>query len=228
MDPTAIGAVAALDDPVRHRLHAYVRRCGRPVTREEAAAAVGISKKLAAFHLDKLVDAGLLRAGVATGDRPRNVGRAPKTYRPATDAVSVSVPARTYQDLAEILIDVVAEGQSGAESLQARRHVARTRGRRVAENAERPRGRLGSERALTAVEGLLAERGYEPYRPEPQCVRMRNCPFHPLAARAPDLVCGINVDYVGGMVEGLGANDVISAELSPREGECCVEVRPRS
>ena len=57
-------------------------------------------------------------------------------------------------------------------------------------------------------------------------MRLRNCPFHPMAARAPGLVCGLNHAYLGGVVEGLGAGDRVVAELVPREGECCVELRP--
>jgi predicted ArsR family transcriptional regulator len=64
-DP-AIRAVAALDDELRRGMYAFIRKARRPVTREEAAASVGISRKLAAFHLDKLVEVGLLRTGCRT------------------------------------------------------------------------------------------------------------------------------------------------------------------
>src|SRR4051794_4597364 len=73
----AIATIAALDDQVRARLYATVRAAGGPVTREQAAAEVGISRKLAAFHLEKLVDAGLLDSGPDIRI-PRRVGRAPK------------------------------------------------------------------------------------------------------------------------------------------------------
>ncbi|HET9140843.1 MAG TPA: transcriptional regulator, partial [Actinophytocola sp.] len=67
--------------------------------------------------------------------------------------------------------------------------------------------------------------GFEPTRPTPTCVRLRNCPFHPLAAKAPELVCGINHAYLGGFLAGLHATTV-DAVLAPRPGECCVELRP--
>ncbi len=222
----AIGAIAVLDDPVRKNLYGVVRRAGRPMTREEAAAAAGISRNLAAFHLDKLVAAGLLRSGFDAGDRPRQVGRTPKTYVPSAEAVQVSVPARAYQDLAEILLDAVTAESTGTAGEAARREAARERGRDAGRSAVRPRGRLGPERALTAVEAALDERGYEPYRPEPDCVRMRNCPFHPLAARSPEVVCGINVEFCSGLLEGMDAG-AVRAVLAPREGECCVEIRRR-
>ncbi|MBA3233456.1 MAG: helix-turn-helix domain-containing protein [Propionibacteriales bacterium] len=224
----AIGAVAALDDSVRSRLYAYVRRSGQAVTREQAADAVGISRKLAAFHLDKLVVAGLLRSGTL-GSRARQVGRAPKVYEPVVDAVQVSVPARTHDELAAILIDAVVTQRPGENAADARRRVAAEQGRIAAGSVDRHemRGRLGPERALTLVESVLDDRGYEPYRPGAGCIRLRNCPFHPLAERAPELVCGINEAFLGGLIDGLGA-DPLKAVFAPAAQECCVEVRRRS
>src|SRR3954447_20898917 len=94
MDRAAVAAIAALDDDVRRGLYEHVRGAGAPVTREEAATAVGISRKLAAFHLDKLVELGLLRSGF--GPRSdRRVGRAPRLYQPATQDIAVRVPERS-------------------------------------------------------------------------------------------------------------------------------------
>ena len=80
--PDAIHAVAALDDTLRRGMYDHIRKARAPVSRDQAAAAVGISRKLAAFHLDRLVDAGLLEVSFAppAGAEPR-IGRAPKRYR---------------------------------------------------------------------------------------------------------------------------------------------------
>ena len=67
--------LAVLSEEMRWRLYALVRAAHRPVSREEAAASTGISRKLAAFHLDKLVSAGLLRARYYVPPGPRRVGR---------------------------------------------------------------------------------------------------------------------------------------------------------
>ena len=75
------------------------------------------------------------------------------------------------------------------------------------------------------VSEALAEHGFEPYRAD-SAIRMRNCPFHPLATREPDLVCGINRAYLDGILEGVGADRRMIAELAPRAGECCVQIRP--
>ena len=46
-------------------LYLIVRSHERPVSRDEAAPAASISRKLAAFHLDKLADRGLLTCSYA-------------------------------------------------------------------------------------------------------------------------------------------------------------------
>ena len=223
MDRAAVAAIAALDDDVRRALYEHVRAAHEPVTREAAAAAVGISRKLAAFHLDRLVEAGLLRSGFESG-RVRRVGRAPRVYQRADAEIAVQVPERTPDVLAAILVDAVA-GQRAAAARSI--DVAREHGRALgaaSREAVRP-GRLGVERARTLLQDVLAREGFEPYRDGPE-LRLRNCPFHPLAQRDPQFVCGLNHAYLTGLVEGLGADGPIAAELAPRSGECCVALRP--
>ncbi len=224
-DP-AISAVAALDDALRQGMYAYIRRARRPVTRDEAAASVGISRKLAAFHLDKLVDAGLLRARYEAVGGIRKVGRTPKVYEPTETDIRVTIPERRHEVLADILMDAVLAEREEESARQAAVRVAGRRGEEIgaAERARAKPGRLGAERALTLLEGLLARHGFEPGRESPTCVRLRNCPFHPLAARAPELVCGVNHAFLDGMLTGLEASRV-RAVLVPRPGECCVELR---
>jgi predicted ArsR family transcriptional regulator len=219
----SITAVAALGDPVRRRLHDVVRSAPTPVTREQAAQAVGISRKLAAFHLDKLVAVGLLRVAERR-QLPARVGRAPKLYAPVDAAVSVSVPARSHDELAAILVDAVSA--SGDAVQEACRRSATDRGRARGAAARTTDPSPTNEPSLAKVERCLLEHGYEPYRDDPSAVRLRNCPFHPLAQQQPALVCAINVSFVDGLIDGLRVDDV-EAALVPTPGECCVEVRTR-
>jgi predicted ArsR family transcriptional regulator len=220
-----IGAVAALDDDLRRNMYWFIRRAGRPVTRDEAAEHVGISRKLAAFHLDKLVDTGLLRAHYEYVGAIRRVGRAPKVYEPAEIEVRVSIPERRHEILAEILMQAVLTEATGESARDATLRVAGDRGTATGrEIRERLRpGRLGAERAITLLAATLGEQGFEPARTAPACLRLRNCPFHPLAARAPDLVCSLNHAYLTGLLHGLEA-DAVHADLAPAAGECCVEI----
>jgi predicted ArsR family transcriptional regulator len=138
-------------------IYAWARRQGRPVTRDEAAAHLGFSRKLAAFHLDKLVAAGLLTARVGQPVEPRRVGRPPKTYEPADAEIQVSVPARRYDLVAQILIDAVVQAEAaGVRARDATLLAARSHGADLG-RAERTRlrgGAIGPERTLSLVEPL--------------------------------------------------------------------------
>jgi predicted ArsR family transcriptional regulator len=220
-----MAAAAVLTDDLRSRMYAFIRRADGPVTRDEVAAEVGISRKLAAFHLDKLAAAGLLRTSFAQPGGLRRVGRTPKRYEPAEIDVQVSIPPREHALLAGILVNAVTSTADDAAA-QAAFRAARQRGRELGQaerTAARP-GRLGAERALTAASGFLERSGFEPMRAAPTKVLLRNCPFHPLAAQAPTLVCGINQAFLTGFLDGLGAASA-TAVLNPGAGHCCVELR---
>ncbi|TFV61391.1 transcriptional regulator [Mycobacterium sp. PS03-16] len=220
----AIRAVAALGDDVRRRLYDFARAERRPVSRDEAASAVGISRKLAAFHLDKLVEAGLLHFRFLQAAEAR-VGRPPKMYAPTDNDITVSIPARRPELLADILAHAVLTGDEPASVRAAAARVAHQRGVAATSQTARTRGgRIGAERAMRLTEEALADYGFEPYR-DGACTRLRNCPFHPLARDLPELVCRLNQDFVRGVLDGLGSTTV-EAVLSPAAGECCVEIRP--
>jgi predicted ArsR family transcriptional regulator len=222
----AIAMLAALDDPVRGRLYRFVRQCGRPVTREEAAAEAGVSRKLAAFHLDKLVEAGLLEASYAAPpDRPRRVGRTPKVYRPSRVEVQVSIPERRYDLLAGLLVDALDEDRH-ADAGRAAMGMARRRGLDLGGRIRKERrlGRPGAERTLSTAAEALDGLGFETVRDDQATLTLRNCPFQALAKRAPELVCGINREFVDGLVRGLG-NQSVQVLLDPRPERCCVELR---
>lgn len=220
-----VETVAVLTDGQRRRVFGYVRRARRPVTREEVAADSGVSVKLAAFHLDKLVEAGLLRTRYETPAGVRKVGRRPKVYEPIGADIHISIPERRPDVIAEILIDAVATEQASESARAAALRTARHHGHDIgsAERARTRPGRLGPERSVNAVEPVLERYGYEPDRPAPTTLHLLNCPFHHLANRSRDLVCGINHAFLGGVLDGLEAAG-IDAVLAPRTGRCCVEI----
>lgn len=221
--------MAALVDPVRRALYDYVRSQDHPVTREEAADAHAISRNLTAFHLDKLVDADLLRARYESpAHQPRGRGRTPKVYEPAEHGVNVTLPPRQYALAGEILADAVADDPANAADA-ARRH-AFDHGRRVGQHelarSRRPAGAAAAADQLTAAHAALADLGFEPRSVE-EVLSLRNCPFHALAVRQPELICGLNIAFVSGVLSGLGCGD-LEADLRPQTDACCVSITPRS
>ncbi|NUR48588.1 MAG: helix-turn-helix domain-containing protein [Hamadaea sp.] len=208
-------SVSALADPVRRALFDHVRRQHRPVTREEAADACGVSRNLAAFHLDKLAETGLLRTAYeAPADRPRGRGRTPKVYSAGED-LEVAIPPRRYELIASVLAAAVARRPSHAGDAAREEAYARGRSHSTPVNG------------LTEAAQVLDDLGFEPeLEPgDPDRLILRNCPFHALAAEQTELVCGLNHAYVEGVVSG---DPDLAARLAPRPDACCVEIcRPR-
>jgi predicted ArsR family transcriptional regulator len=227
-DPEKTAAIAALADPLRSRLYEMVRTSGRPVSRDEAAEAAGISRSLAAFHLDKLVDRGLLTFEYARpqGRSGPGAGRPSKMYSPSEVEVEVSIPERQYSVIGKLLVNsILAEpGQAARSDVAA--NVAAAEGRRVGQDvrAELRMRPPGTERALATVADVLRERGYEPYPVEDGSIRLRSCPFHQVARHAPELVCRMNREFIEGIVRGIG-NQTLEASLEPTPGQCCVVLR---
>jgi predicted ArsR family transcriptional regulator len=209
-DRGPIGVVSSLDDPVRGRLYDYVGTRDQPVARDDAAAAVGISRTLAAYHLDKLAEAGLLVTSYArpAGRGGPGAGRPAKRYARAQREVTVSVPPREYGLLAGVLAEAVAADESGT----VRAAVA---------TAARKAGRAAGGRDLSEA---LRACGYEPSATTDGGVELRNCPFHRLSREHTELVCGLNLHLVRGVLEATG-HPSSRAILAPRPGRCCVVVQ---
>ncbi|WP_448071549.1 helix-turn-helix transcriptional regulator [Georgenia yuyongxinii] len=209
-----LSALAALEDPTRRALYAFVA-AREGTSRDAAAAALGLSRSTAAFHLDRLAREGLLavefrRLGERTGP---GSGRPAKIYRRAAAEVSVSVPERHYELAGELLARAVeASGDEADPVRQALRRVAREQGR-------------ASGAGATTFEAALAAGGYEP-RPDTAGggTVMGNCPFHRLAQRHAALVCDLNRELVCGLAEATGAARTVLTD--PGAGGCCVRVLP--
>jgi predicted ArsR family transcriptional regulator len=214
---TDLDAIGLLQDRARRSLYDYVIAQGREVSRNEAAEAVGLQRTLAAFHLDRLANAGLLEVTFRrlTERSGPGAGRPAKLYRrPATD-VAVSLPPRDYERAASILAEAVE--RSGAEA--ALHDAARDQG--VVAGTTLGQGAGGRSLALGDLERALAERGYEPYGDE-SGLRLRNCPFHAVAQEFPVVACGMNLALLEGLLAGGGLAATYAARLDPRPGECCV------
>jgi predicted ArsR family transcriptional regulator len=209
-----LAAIGLLQDPVRRALYGHVAAAGGEVSRNQAAQAVGVQRGLAAFHLDKLVDAGLLEASFRRLGERRGpgAGRPAKLYRRASGEVVASLPPRAYATAARLLAETVEQAGADLELQAAARRAGQAAGGHE----------LAAGRA-PAVERLLADRGYEPYR-DGTALRLRNCPFASLAGEYPVLVCAMNLCLIEGLLEGVG-EPAGRADMDPAPGRCCVAVR---
>lgn len=219
-----IVALALLSEPVRRALYRYVASSDDDVGRDEAASAVGIDRSLAAFHLDKLVERGLLVVSYRrlTGRTGPGSGRPSKLYRRSGRQHEITLPPRRYELAARLLADgVAAAGTKPAATAvdAAARRFGEELGRAVGSGMAAGGGR---DERTTALTEALAASGYEPVR-DGTTLRLRNCPFHALAEEHRELVCGMNRALLEGLVEGM-QSEGLTARREFEPGHCCATV----
>ena len=218
-DPTGdIIGISALADPVRRQIYQYVSAQPSPVSREQAAEALGLPRHQAAFQLDRLAEAGLLTTSYVrrSGKAGPGAGRPAKLYQRRTEEIAVSLPERRYALAGEILAaavdDALHEGQPIEDAL------ARSA---IAQGAELARSVLARATPIETAVAAVQQLGYEP-RLEDDRVVMANCPFHAVAKQHTVLVCGMNQSLLDGLCGSIGG---LSAHLEPAPGRCCVVLR---
>lgn len=217
-----VAALSSLRDPVRRSLYQYVAEQSDYVSRDDAAHTAGISRTLAAFHLERLVEAGLLEAVYRrlSGRTGPGAGRTSKVYRRARRQFRLSLPERRYDVLAEVFAEALDSGVRvpASERLAA---AAEQFGARLGKQAASSiRGKGDQRQALHEGLRLLTEFGFEPIQ-EGDWITLRNCPFDALAQEHRDLVCGVNLSLMKAFVTGLGTSGV-KTHLERAEGRCCV------
>jgi predicted ArsR family transcriptional regulator len=210
----AVGPLSALVDGTRRDAYDYVCAQDHPVGRDEVATTLGIGRTLAAYHLDRLADEGLLSVtyGRRSGRTGPGAGRPAKLYERSDRELDVSLPPRDYGLAAHLLAHAAARDEGG-ETRRSLRDAAGSLGREIAVTA----------RGSADLERFLRERGYEPYDDE-GVMRLRNCPFHTVARSYPEIVCDMNLSLLEGLIAGLGLD--VRATLEPAPGRCCVAVTP--
>ena len=220
---TAASSLAALADPIRRRLYRFVMGEPGAVSREQGAAGIGVPGHTAKFHLDRLVDDGLLDVEFRrlSGRTGPGAGRPAKLYRRSRRQIALSLPQRSYDLLSTILTkgveQAVADGTPmGDVTAQASRDEGLELGTAAAR--EVPKGD-----SLKRLAWSLQPHGYEP-RIEDERMVLENCPFDKVARDHTDLVCGLNREFVDGVADGLGCTN-LAISLEPSPGRCCVSAR---
>lgn len=207
-----LAVIAVLDDPVRRALYEYVAGREQPVGRDEAAEALEVNRSTAAFHLDRLAAEGLLSVVYRrlTGRSGPGAGRPAKLYGRPAGEVLVSVPERRYDLAADLLAAAIERAtDSGRPVRETLPEIGREVGRQLGANA-------GS------VHQALERYGFQPRRDETGWV-LGNCPFHSLASRYTELVCGLNLDLLTGVAAG-AHDDRYDMVLDPGPDRCCVRL----
>ncbi len=213
--PNPISAIAAVNDPQRRALYQLISANDEPMTRDQAAEAMGIPRATAAFHLERLVSEGLLATEFRklSGKDGPGSGRPSKLYRLARDEFTVSIPPRNYELAGELL--AAAVGEADATGDPVRDAVSRVATAKGIEH--------GAEAGSLPI--ALSASGYEPCEDEEGGLMLANCPFHRLASRHTDVICHANREYLRGVAQGAG-DDADRIEFVAPEGHCCVRIAP--
>ncbi len=188
----------------------------------------GISRKLAAFHLDKLTEKGLLIHHYARlpGKGGPGAGRPAKVYEPSRRSIEISVPERQYELAGRLLLEGVANQIRGWVGPGV--HQRRCSGRGTAGGAPgrlRPRPAPPGPRAHPGRRPGGARRTVDSSRSgnRPRSWPCATARFTGWLELSPDVVCGMNRSFIEGIVRGLG-NDSVKVILDPEQGQCCVKL----
>ena len=223
MDAADLTAVALLAEPTRQRLYLYVRERGAPVGREEAARHAGIKPRLAAFHLDRMADAGLLEVEYRrlSGRVGPGAGRPAKIYSLSSRSFSVEIPQTRYALAASMMAAALSADSSGADGAESLRDVATAVGESLGDEIRRQTRTKGARQE--AVRSKLKQLGYEPQVQESGEWTMRNCIFSELSMSHRELVCPMNAAFVTGLVDGAHARS-LHVERRKAPPGCCVRL----
>jgi predicted ArsR family transcriptional regulator len=218
---------AALGDPTRRRVFFAVRAAGREVSKDDVASDLGIERRLAGFHLDKLVEQGFLEADFRRdqGRGGPGAGRPPKRYRLAESEVLMALPERHYELLATLLLRATAEGGSGSPQ-EVLERVGYEFGYEVgrAEVAAGAGGlAAGSSAAIQDVVRLLSRYGFAAHADGDDGLRACACPFEEIAFDDPERICGLDRAIWRGMLAAFAPEATLRVATTRARGdEACV------
>ncbi len=205
----------ALAEPRRAAIVEELEQAGEALDATELARRVGRHPNTVRWHLDTLLDAGLIRSHTA----PRSTPGRPRVVYELTPGFGQD--DAHHRLLAAALADAVARSENpGAEAERAGRAL----GRQLAES-DSPAGR---EDPVTALVGILADHGFEPVASDLD-ISMHRCPYGELARTSPAVVCGVHRGLVAGALDELGSTlEIDELEVFPRPDVCIVHLRESS
>jgi predicted ArsR family transcriptional regulator len=209
-----------LVEPTRRRVYDFVVVQGE-IGRDGVSSGVGITRELAAFHLDRLAKAGLLETHYrrVNGRTGPGAGRPAKLYSRSKRDIAVSLPERRYANAAGFFAGGLERlaTRYGSDAVEdAVNDTAREEG------AAAGAARAGHEQLIE----VLAQGGYEPREDAATGrITLANCPFRMLSNEHRDLTCNANLAWAEGLT-GAVENAHVKPRLEPAPGRCCVVFDP--
>jgi predicted ArsR family transcriptional regulator len=226
--------VAALGDGTRRRVFFTVREACGLVGKDEVAEGVGITRRLAGFHLDKLVEQGFLRAEFQrrSGRSGPGAGRPAKFYSLAAPEEDKRLLEKHYDMLAELLLRAMND-RSGEDPQEVLERVGYEFGRELGV-AERAAGRSPSysstTEAVMGVVGVLTRYGFGATAGTDGEFTARACPFEEMAKVDPKRVCGLDRAIWRGVLSAFNPDATLAGATARAEGDeaCAARIVPAS
>ncbi|HEY7054237.1 MAG TPA: helix-turn-helix domain-containing protein [Mycobacterium sp.] len=191
-----------------------------PMSITAIADELGVHPNTVRFHLDTLLDNGLVEQVEPDHRRP---GRPPQLFR-AVRRMNPGGPRR-YKLLAEVLsLGYSAEPNPSAKALEA----GRAWGRRL-KKPEAHTDAPAADASITQLVDALDELGFAPERQGDVHIGLRHCPFLELAEHSSTVVCPVHLGLMQGALQNWAAPvtvdrleafvepDLCLAHLSTRE-----------
>lgn len=232
-DPQKVSAV--LSDPTRYRIYQHVLTAPHAVGVSEVAERFSLHPNVARMHLGKLTDIGLL---VAEAEKKAKGGRPGYIYKPSGNAVSLTVPARDFQLLADLLVQsLVLTGEGGKDAID---QIGRTFGRRLGQEAvqttlaEPPGGKdpyAVQAELVQSCAHALERLGIATYasRTEDGSINLvlKTCGFKEVATAHPEQICHLCKAMVEGITQACSEvkpHVTQSASVPKGDKECVYEM----
>lgn len=189
----------AFGDATRRALYQRLLESEEPLSAGELAGQFGIHRTVARSHLERLVEADLLK--IATRRHERG-GRPAKIYSPSDERFELLLPPRRYESLAAAMLQLATDLAPKTRAIDLALSAGYERGREVAQ-AELGASGVVSRARVAAVAGWLAANGYRVRLDDDSnnhCgFTVGNCVFHEVAELAPEIVCGYDCAFIRGL-----------------------------
>jgi predicted ArsR family transcriptional regulator len=210
-----MAALASLGDEKRRQLFELVSSSRGAVGRDDVAQRTGLPRSTVSFHLDRLVQDGLLAVEFhkPPGKAGPGSGRPAKMYRPVAAEIGASVPDRNYDLAGELMAAAIERSTSVGEPIEDTLPSESWRvGNAMAEAAE-------------TLQDFLVQAGYRPQPDGDGGFLLPNCPFHRLSDKHPGVVCTMNGAFLQGAAARLEAS---GGRVAPADvpGHCCARITP--